>query len=180
MQYSLNKDLQHLKWQRLRSWVSSPDCLLRWTSSRRSFGVYPSENGRCSQIIENSKIGVSRHLDSSTTTQVTKIMVQYGRPSRSSWKEFVRSSFGRTIMGKAISENLIETWMGRKFQIGNVSLYIVRKVNFYLCMCMTSHWLERNKILIRCGKYSIKKSIWDNQRLSWIMYIWDALNVNAK
>ena len=35
------------------------------------------------QIIENSKIGVSKHLDSSTTTQMAKIMVQYGRPSRS-------------------------------------------------------------------------------------------------
>ena len=39
---------------------------LRWTSSRRSICLYPGKNGRCSQIIENSKIGVSRHLDSST------------------------------------------------------------------------------------------------------------------
>ena len=43
---------------------------LRWTSSRRSIGLYPSENGRCSQIVQNSQIGVSRHLDSSTTTQM--------------------------------------------------------------------------------------------------------------
>ena len=57
---------------------------LRWTSSRRSISLFPSENGRCSQIIQNSQIGVSRHLDSSTTTQMAKIMVQYGRPSRSS------------------------------------------------------------------------------------------------
>ena len=57
---------------------------LRWTSSRRSISLYPSKNGRCSQIIENSKIGVSRHLDSSTTTQMAYLMVQYGRPSRSS------------------------------------------------------------------------------------------------
>ena len=28
------------------------------------------ENGRCSEIIENSQIGMSRHLDSSTTTQM--------------------------------------------------------------------------------------------------------------
>ena len=42
------------------------------------------KNGRCSKIIENSQIGMSRHLDSSTTTQMAKIMVQYGRPSRSS------------------------------------------------------------------------------------------------
>ena len=53
-------------------------------ASRRSISVYPSENGRFSQIVENSKIGVSRHLESSTTTQMAKIMVQYGRPSRSS------------------------------------------------------------------------------------------------
>ena len=73
------------------------------TSSRRSSSLlYPSENGRCSQTSENSQIGVSRHLDSSTTTQVAKIMVQYGRPSCSSRTESVRSSFGRTIMGKAI------------------------------------------------------------------------------
>ena len=41
-------------------------------------------------------------------------------------------------------------------------------------------WLERNKILIRCGKYSIKKSIWENQHLSLIMYTWDALEDNVK
>ena len=40
------------------------------TSSRRSICLYPSKNGRCSQIIENSQIGVSRHLDLSTTTQI--------------------------------------------------------------------------------------------------------------
>ena len=36
------------------------------------------------KIVKNSKIGVSRHLDSSTTTQMAQIMVQYGRRSRSS------------------------------------------------------------------------------------------------
>ena len=66
------------------------------------------------------------------------------------------------------------------FQIGNVSLFIVKKDYSYLCMWMTSNWLERNKILIRCGKYSIKKSIWENQHLSWIMYTWAALNDNVK
>ena len=55
---------------------------------------------------------------------------------------------------------------GRKFQIVNVSLFIVKKDYSYLCMWMTSNWLERNKILIRCGKYSIKKLIWENQHLS--------------
>ena len=36
------------------------------------------------KLLKNSQIGMSRHLDSSTTTQMAKIMVQYGRPSRSS------------------------------------------------------------------------------------------------
>ena len=47
-------------------------------------------------------------------------------------------------------------------------------------MWMTSNWLERNKTLFRCGKYSTKKSIWENQHLSWIMFSWVALNDNAR
>ena len=42
------------------------------------------KNGGCSQIIENSQFGMSRHLDSSTTTQMAKIMVEYRRRSCSS------------------------------------------------------------------------------------------------
>ena len=33
-------------------------------------------------------------------------------------------------------------------------------------MWKPSNWLERNKTLIRCGKYSIKKLIWESQHLS--------------
>ena len=91
---------------------------LRWTSSRRSICLYPSKNGRCSQITENFKIGMSRHLDSSTTTQVAQIMVQYGRPSCSSWTKSVWSSFRRTVMGKAIWENPIEIRLRESFQLG--------------------------------------------------------------
>ena len=40
------------------------------TSSWRSICLYPSKNGKCFKNIENSQIGMSRHLDSSTTTQV--------------------------------------------------------------------------------------------------------------
>ena len=60
--------------------------------------------------------------------------------------------------------------VGRRFPIGNASSHTVKKDYSYLCMWMTSNWLERNKTLIRCGKYSIKKSIWENQHHSLIMY----------
>ena len=43
---------------------------MRRTSSRRSIILLPGKNGRCSQITENSQIGMSRHLDSSPTTQM--------------------------------------------------------------------------------------------------------------
>ena len=75
---------------------------------------------------------------------------------------------------------LLQDMDGRRFQIGNVSLFIVRKDYSYLCMWMTLNWLERNKIMIPYGKYSTKKSIWENQHLSWIMYTWAALKDNAK
>ena len=39
------------------------------------------KNRTCSKIFENSQIGMCRYLVSSTTTQMAKIMVQYGRPS---------------------------------------------------------------------------------------------------
>ena len=42
------------------------------------------KNGRCPKITDKSKIGMSKYLDASTTTQMTKIVVQDGRPSRSS------------------------------------------------------------------------------------------------
>ena len=45
-------------------------------------------------------------------------MVQYGRPSRSSWTKSVRSAFGRTVMEKAIWENLIEVRLGEGLQLG--------------------------------------------------------------
>ena len=45
---------------------------------------YPNKMEDARKLLKNSKIGVSRHLDSSTTTQMANIMVQYGRPSSSS------------------------------------------------------------------------------------------------
>ena len=54
------------------------------TSSRCSIRFYAGQNGRCTNIIQNSKVRMSRYLDTSTETHMAKIMVQYGRSSRSS------------------------------------------------------------------------------------------------
>ena len=50
----------------------------------------------------------------------------------------------------------------------NAHAYAVKKGCSYLCMWMTSNWLERNTILIRCGKYSAKKLIWEDQHLDHV------------
>ena len=57
---------------------------MRRTSSRCSIRLYLGQNGRCTDVIENSKVRMSRYLDTSTEAQMAKIMVQYRRPSRSS------------------------------------------------------------------------------------------------
>ena len=46
--------------------------------------LYPGQNGRCTIIVKNSKVRMFRYLDTSTTTQMAKIMVQHERPSCSS------------------------------------------------------------------------------------------------
>ena len=55
------------------------------------------------------------------------------------------------------------------------SLFVVKKDYSHLTQ---TGW--KDKILIRCGSYSTKKLIWENQHLSLIMYTWDVLNDNAK
>ena len=40
----------------------------------------PSQNGRCTIVIEDSTVRMSMYLDSSIKTQMAKIMVQYGNP----------------------------------------------------------------------------------------------------
>ena len=148
------------------------------------------ENGRCSKTIESFITGMSRQMDSSSTTQMAKIMVQYGRPSRSSWKKCVWSSFGRTVLGKAICKNSSWNTLGRKFPIGNVFSYIVKKGFSYQCMRMTqklvgkkqnlnSVWKALNKevdmgnprsffdhVYLMCTQrqYEIIKDIVDNNR----------------
>ena len=122
---------------------------LRTLNSRRSISFYPCENGGCTKKFGNSKIGVSRHLGSSITTQMAKIMVQHRRPSRSFWAKSVRSSFGRTIMGKAIWENSIETWLGENSKMG-MSLCSSWKRIILFCVCgwhqidwkKTKHWSD--------------------------------------
>ena len=108
----------------------------------------PGQKGRCTIIVQKSEVRMPRCLDTSTKTQMAKIMVQNGRSSRSSWTKPVRSSSGRTIMGKAILRKLnLKNTVGKKFRIGNAFSLTERKDFSYLCMWTkkidrkeTEHW----------------------------------------
>ena len=84
-----------------------------------------------------------------------------------------RNLYGHPLEGllweRQFEKILLKYTVERIFTIVNSHSYTVKKGYSYLCMWMTSNWLERNKILIRCGKCSTKKLIWENQHLSLIM-----------
>ena len=150
---------------------------MRMTYSRRSIRLHPAQNGRCTDIKKKFRSRNVRILDkhkwpkSWSTVEDPVVPLErnlYGHPLAGLF-------YGKGNLRKSYS-NTVE----RRFPIGNADSYTAKKGYYYLCMWMTSNWLERNTILIRCGKYSIKKLIWENQHLSWIMYIWDALNDNVK
>ena len=61
---------------------------------------------------------MSRYLDPSTKAQIAQIMVQYGSSSRSLRAKYVRSSSGRTIMGKAIRESSIKIRLRKSSNMG--------------------------------------------------------------
>ena len=166
---------------------------LRRTSSWRSTCLYPGKNGKCFKTTGKSWIGMSRYLDSSTTTQMAKIMVQYGRSSRSSWKKSVPSSFGRTGMEKAIWENPIAARLGEGFQLGMFVRTPWKRV-ILICVCgwhiigwkETKSWsdVESTKQRSWFGRTNIfpwscvlgmySKTMWNEQRCCWQLqnHVW--------
>ena len=102
---------------------------MRRTSSWRSICL--GQNGRCSKIIENSKIGMSRHNTN-------------GQNHGPVWKiqSFLLSGICMTIFWQDCYEkgNLRKSYcntVGRRFPIGNAYSYTVKKGFSYLCMWMT-------------------------------------------
>ena len=124
---------------------------LRWTSSRRSIDFFPSKNGRCSQIIENSKIGLSRHLDSSTTTQMAWVMVHCRCLSRSSWTESIcMVIIWQDYYGKGNLRKSYWNMAGRKIPNWE-SLFVHREKGLFLSVYVddikigwkeTQHWSD--------------------------------------
>ena len=102
---------------------------IKTARSRRSIILHPVQNGRYTITDQKSAVRISRYLDTSTKTQIAQILVQHGRPSRSSWAKSVRSSSARTVMGKAIRESSVGTRLGKSFKLGK--FYVNREKGLF-------------------------------------------------
>ena len=107
---------------------------MRRTSSRRSIRLYSGQYGRCIKVFENSKVRMSRYLDTCTKTQMAKIMVQHGTPSRSSWAKSVQSSVDKPVMGKALRESSIRTRLGESSKLGMLICKLTKRT-ILVCVC---------------------------------------------
>ena len=140
MQHSLNKDLQQIKWQPPRPWISSPDCMVAQDKQLRQYLLIPKQNGRCSQIVQTSQIRMSRHLDSSTTTHMAWTMVHPVVP-------LDRNIHGHPLAGllweRQFEKILFEIRLGKNFQL-RMPIRTPWKRVIPMCMWMPSNWLERN------------------------------------
>ena len=99
---------------------------------------------------------MSRYLDMSTKTQMTQIMVQYGRSSCSFWTESVRSLFGRTLLQKAKWESSIGTRMGKGSNLG--MFFVYREIGLFLSVYVDDiKWIGKKQNLDPMWKIRVKR-----------------------
>ena len=164
-----------------KSWMSFPDCQVATDKQRTQYLLILRSKWKMHQRFSKETKSESQDIWIRLPKHKwSKIMIQYGRPSRQSWAKSVWSSFGKTVMGNSIWEDPIATrWRGG-FQLAMLIRTPWKRI-ILICVCgWHKNWLERNKTLIRCGKYSWKTLIWENQLLSLIMYTWDVLKHHVK
>ena len=114
MQYLQNMDHQHLKWRQQKSWISYPDCRGAQDKQLMQYLLKPRSKLDAPRLLKIPKSECPDIWIRLPRTQWSRD----GRPSRSFWAKSVWSSFGRTVMGKAIWENPIEIRLGEGFRLG--------------------------------------------------------------
>ena len=105
---------------------------MRRTNSRRKISLYRSKNGRCF-IGKKPEVGVSRHLDSSTTTQMAEIMVQYGRPSPFLLSEICTVILYQDYYGKGNSRKFYQNTVGKNSKL-RMLIRLTRRT-ILVCVC---------------------------------------------
>ena len=147
---------------------------LRWTSSRRSIGLYPSrmEDAHNWLKIPKSEFRLPRHKWPKSWSSMEDPVVP-----------LERNLYGHPLAGLSWERQHEKILLKHGWEkIPNWEcLFVHREKGLFLSVYVDDkNWLEKNKTLIRCGNCSTKKSIWENQHFSLIMYSWDVLKDNVK
>ena len=108
-------------------------------------------------------------------------MVQHGRPSR---VPLERNLYGHPLAGLSWERQFGKVLLEQDLETVRNSGLAIRspwKKDLFLSVYVDDiNWLERNRILIRCGTYSIKKFIWKNPHQPLTMFTWVALKDSVK
>ena len=158
-QFSLNKDLQHLKWQPPRSWISSPDCRVAMDKQQAQYRRIPKWKWKMLTNCWKFQDGVSRHLDSSTTDT-------NGLNHGPLWKTQsfpLQGIYTVILLAGLIWERQFEKVL-LKHGWGKIPnwecLVVHHRKGLFLSVYVDDIKLGgKNKTLIRCGNNSTKKSI---------------------
>ena len=169
MQYFSNKDYQLLKWQQQKSWISSPDCQVAMDKQRTQYLFKPKWKWKMftkNWKFQNRNVQTWGFVFSDTN----------GQNHGPVWKfqSFLLSGICIIIFWQdhCRKDNLRKSsWnmAGRKFPIGNVSSYTVKKIIF-ICVCgwhqidwkETKRWsdVESTQQRSRLGRTNIFPGSW--------------------
>ena len=182
MQYSLNKDLQHLKWQQLRSWISSPDCRVAMDKQQTQYQLTPRSKWKIPQkLLNTSQVRKSRYLgyvyhDTNGLNHgpVWKIQsfllseIFYGHP--------LAGLFWEKQFEKVLLEHCWERVPNWK------CLFVYREKELFVSLYMDHIKLAGKKTKPWPNVESIDETsrFWVNQHNSLTTSIWIALNENVK
>ena len=100
--------------------------------------------GGRSQIAQNSKVRMSRRVNTSSTTHMAEIMVKHWRSSGTSWTKFVRTPTFWSLVGETVRSSSFGTWVGKKYRIVMSFLFIenTRIIRIGTCGWKQDGWKE--------------------------------------
>ena len=84
------------------------------TSSGRSVSLHSTGIGGHSHIAQNSKVRMSRHMDTSSTTEMADILGKHRRPCGTSRTKSMRTSTCWSLVGKTVRRHVLGSWMVKK------------------------------------------------------------------
>ena len=123
---------------------------------------------------------VSRHMDTSSTTEMSDILGKHRRPCGTSRTKSMRTSTCWSLVGKTVRRHVLGSWMGKKYQLGSVCLRIEHK-DYFLSVHVDDINMpgKKQNMAPMWKKIDEKTLILTNQHHFLIMFSWDVLNVNA-